>query len=87
MRLTLEGGTNTECGGLTSMKECFSAKSVPILQFNILALRGEFHPHTSSSNKKIMDFFKLDFCSSISHNFINIGQNDMFYTKKCNYFS
>ena len=34
-----------------------------------------------------MDFFKLDFCSSISHNFIKIGPNDMFYTKKCNYFS
>ena len=33
------------------MKECFSAKSVPILQFNILALRGEFHPHTSSHSK------------------------------------
>ena len=27
--------------GLTSMKECFSAKSVSILQFNILALWGE----------------------------------------------
>ena len=34
-----------------------------------------------------MDFFKLDFCSFISHNFIKIGPNDMFYTKKCNYFS
>ena len=47
MGLTLEGGTtlvwvtNTECGGPTSMKECFSAKSVSILEFNILALWGE----------------------------------------------
>ena len=35
------------------MMECFSAKSVPILQFRILALRGEFHPHTSSKVQNV----------------------------------
>ena len=31
-----------------SMKEYFSAKSVPILCFNILAYRGDIHPQISS---------------------------------------
>ena len=52
MGLTIEWGTNTECDGLTSITECPSAKSVAILQFNNLALRGEFHPHTSSYEKR-----------------------------------
>ena len=37
--------------------------------------------------KKIIDFSKLDFSTSSYHNFVNIGPNDMFFTKKCNYFS
>ena len=32
-------------------------------------------------------FSKLYFCSYFIHNFIKILQNEMFYTKKCNYFS
>ena len=57
MGLTLDGATSTECDGLTSMnEECFSAKSVPILQFDILALRGEFHPLTSGFLKNTSMF-------------------------------
>ena len=37
--------------------------------------------------KKIIDFPKLDFSSSSYHNFINIGPSDMFFTRKCIYFS
>ena len=48
---------------------------------------GVFALKSCIVTKKIMYFSNLDFCSSINHNFINIGQNDMFYTKKCNYFS
>ena len=29
----------------------------------------------------------IDFSTSSYHNFVNIGPNDMFFTKKCNYFS
>ena len=58
MRLTLEGGTNTEYEGMF-----FSAKSVPILQFNVLALRGEFHPHTSSYFQKDNSILKKTLCT------------------------
>ena len=37
--------------------------------------------------KKIIDFSKLDFSSSSYQNFINIWPNNMFFTKKCIYFS
>ena len=34
-----------------------------------------------------MDFFKLDCSTSSYHNSTNTGLIDMFFTKKCNYFS
>ena len=34
-----------------------------------------------------MDFSKLDFSTSSSHNSTNTGPIGMFFTKKCNYFS
>ena len=37
--------------------------------------------------KKIMDFFKLDCSTSSYHNSTNTRLIDMFFTKKCNYFS
>ena len=37
--------------------------------------------------KKIWDFSRLGFLPSSNHNFINFGPTDMFFTKKCNYFS
>ena len=37
--------------------------------------------------KKIMDFSKLDCSTSSFHNSTNTGLIDMFFTKKCNYFS
>ena len=37
--------------------------------------------------KKIMDVSKLDFSTSSYHNSTNNGLIDMFFTKKCNYFS
>ena len=48
---------------------------------------GVFALKSCIVTKKIMYFSNLDFCSSINHNIINIGPNDMVYTKKCNYFS
>ena len=38
-------------------------------------------------SKKIMDFSKLDFSTSSSHNSTNTGPIGVFFTKKCNYFS
>ena len=37
--------------------------------------------------KKIIDFSKLDFSTLSYHNSTNNGPTDMFFTKKCNYFS
>ena len=37
--------------------------------------------------KKFMAFSKLDFLTSSYHNSTNTGPIDMFFTKKCNYFS
>ena len=37
--------------------------------------------------KKIMDFFKFDCSTSSYHNSTNTRLIDMFFTKKCNYFS
>ena len=36
---------------------------------------------------KNMDFSKLDFLTSFYHNSTNNGPIEMFFTKKCNYFS
>ena len=39
------------------------------------------------STKKFMAFSNLDFLTSSYHNSTNTGPIDMFFTKKCNYFS
>ena len=44
----------------------FSANSVQILQFNILELRGEFHPHTSSYIKCLI------FCVTVKPKYVQI---------------
>ena len=51
MRLILEGGTNIRM---------WWTKLVSILHFNILARRGEFHPHTSSFSNKIISSVNCD---------------------------
>ena len=46
-----------------------------IIHFCLIPNKGGFWLFKSILIKRIMDFSKLDFCSSINHKFINIGQN------------